>query len=181
MKKFILKSSLKWTAVIVLSLILLLIVFSLCSFLYQNKYRNKIYPGVKNGSLDLSGKTITEAEQKIQKIVDAICENGFIFSFENTEIPISPALTSTTDPSLIKEILSYNVSGMAKQAYSIGRNKKNVALNFLKQLSLLAYKQTFLPSYTLDQEELLNILKKNFTDYEQPGIDAKIIIKILKY
>ncbi|MFC1615452.1 VanW family protein [Patescibacteria group bacterium] len=176
MKKFILKSSIKWVAAVVLSLILFLIIFSLCSFLYQNKYRNKIYPGVKNGSLDLSGKTVSEAEREIQKIVDAICENGFSFSFENIEIPISPVLTSTTDPSLVKEILSYDVAGMAKQAYLIGRNEKIVAYNFLKQLRLLANQEIFLPSYSLNQEELLNILKDNFTEYEQPAMDAKILI-----
>jgi len=175
MKKKLLKP-LKWAAATVLSLIALLIVFSLCAFLYQNKYRNKIYPGVKNGSLDLSGKTVDEAEKEIQKIVDAICENGFSFSFKNTEIPISPVLTSTTDPSLVKEILSYDVAGMAEQAFLIGRSKKNVARNFLEQLRLLVYKETFLPSYTLNHGELLNILKDNFTEYEQPAANAKIII-----
>jgi len=175
MTKSILKS-LKWAAAIALSLISLLIIFSLCSFLYQNKYENKIYPGVKNGSLDLSNKTVDEAEREIQKIVDTICENGFSFSFENTKIPISPVLTSTTDASLVKEILSYDVAGMAEQAYLTGRNGKNVARNFLKQLRLLIYKETFLPSYSLNHGELLNILKDNFTEYEQPAVDAKIII-----
>lgn len=191
MKKFILKAILKWSLAILLALIILLSAFSAGAFLYQKKYENKIYPGVKIGSLELSGKTLEEAKQEIQKIVDARLQQEIVFSYqptlpaqtdagkqadENIYIPISPILTSAADPSLTKEILSYNIVAMVKTAYTIGREKKTKGENFLTQLSLLKKQGEVLPVYALNAEEIIDILKNNLSSEEQEAKNAELMI-----
>ncbi len=182
MSKFLLKSILKWLLAISAIFLILLSAFSAGAFLYQKKYANKIYPGVKIGSLELGGKTIEEAEKEIQKIVDIRIQQEIIFSYlsaqadENIKIPVSPILISTSDPSLTKEILSYDIGAMAKAAYTIGRDKKTTGENFLTQLNLLKKNEAALPIYSLNGEEIIEILKNNLYSKEQGAKNAELII-----
>ncbi len=188
MPKFILKSAIKWLLLILSVFLVLLFAFSAGAFLYQRKYENKIYLGVKIGSLELSEKTLEEAKKEIQKIVDTREQQEIIFSYlpapkETGEqadniikIPVSPILISASDPSLTKEILSYDIDAMAKEAYSIGRDKKTKGENFLTQLTLLKKNEIALPIYSLNGEEIIEILKNNLSSKEQEAKNAELII-----
>lgn len=178
MAKFILKSFFKRISVIILSIFFLLILSIIAAgFTYEKKYAGKIYPGIKIGGINLGGASIKEAELKIQKLVDEINKNELSFSFEDISISISPIITSATDPAIAKEILTYHTSLMIKQIYNIGRNGKSRAENFLNQIKTLFHGERLLPIYDLNQDELLNILKDNFAEYEQPAANAQVKIK----
>ncbi|MFH0854115.1 MAG: VanW family protein [bacterium] len=157
-------------------LFILLFAFSAGAFFYQKKFKNKIYNGIKIGSLDLGGISKNEAEIKIRKITDAIYKNEIIFYYNAKKIAISPILTSAADPSLTKEILNYNEKNMLNSAYNIGRTGKTIGDNFIKQLNLITSNYIMLPQYYLNQEELLAVLKENFSEFEEPAENAKIFI-----
>lgn len=176
MSKFFLKISLKWLISISLVLLLILIIFSGGAFLYQKQYKGKIYPGVRIGAIELGGKTFQETEKELQKMADDITKNEIVFSLENKNVSVSPVLFSASDPSLVKEVLVFDVKGMAESAFAAGRAGKTVGDNFLSQINILLYKEKILPIYNLNEKELLNILKDNFLADEHPAKNALLKI-----
>lgn len=176
MTEYLLKSAYKWLLVVLLCFSVFLIMFSLSAYVYQQKYKNKIYPGVKIGSLNLGGKTLSEAEQILEKRVEEVKNDEIIFFYEDIKIPILPAISSAPDTGLSKEIINYNVNAMAKNAYSIGRRGINIGHNFLEQLVLISSGRKLLPIYNLNEEEIITILKDNFVLKEVRAKDAKLKI-----
>lgn len=176
MKKLILTATLKWLLSIAITFFILLSAFSAGAFFYKKKYERQIYPGVKIGSLDLSGASKEEAEIKIRQIADALSNNGIAFYFNDIRVNISPILSSATDSALTKEILRYDEKDMLNAAYDFGRTEKTIGENFSTQLNSLIYGKNILPAYDLNREELVSALKDNFSEFEKPAQNAKIEI-----
>lgn len=176
MKNFILKSAAKWLIAISLAFFVLLILLSSGAFAYKIKYQNRIYPGVKIGSLDLGGKSIFNAEQEIKEIVAANVKNKIYFLYENKEIPISLTATSSEENNSSKQILTYDEKKIVKNAYSMGRDGKTTGYNFFQQIKLLFHSKNIMPIYHIDEQLLLNILKDNFSELEKKAEDAKLTI-----
>ena len=157
--------------------VLLLMVVSV-SLAYAKAYDNKILPGVRISSLDLSGQTRDEARALIQSFFDKLLGQGLVFSAETKKVNINPIVSSPTDPDLSYEILSFDVDGMADAAYAIGHEQetdpsKTFVSNLIDQAANYVSGTEIAVSYKLNEKKLGEILQDNFKDLVQPANDAR--------
>mgnify|MGYP001611677472 FL=1 len=153
-------------------LILFLFIFFI---IFEGYYNQKIYPGIKIGDLDLSGKTQKQAMLLLKEKAEQINQKGLIFTWENKIVKIDLITIGLTDPDLSRDLLKFDLEKFIKQAFQIGRNYQN--FNFIKeQWNALIYGDQIEMQYDFKKEELAKILKDNFHSLEKPSQNANFKI-----
>lgn len=143
--------------------------------IYEYKYQDRIFPNILIGEINVGGATQDQALKMLQNRKEAIIKNGLVFTYSDKKVA-APAVMTATDPDLAKTILSFDLSQSVAQAYQLGRNQ-NFTVNLFDQFKLLTRGGAIDASYFLDDDELTEILKINFRQYEAPAQDAALKIK----
>jgi len=153
-----------------------LILFLFISFaIFEGYYSQKIYPGIKIGNLDLSGKTQKQVLILLREKTEQINEKGLIFVYEDKIVKIDLIAIGLTDPDLSRDLLKFDLENSVEQAFKIGRNYQN--FNFIQeQLNTLIYGQQIEMKYDFRKEELIKILKDNFQSLEKSSQNANFKI-----
>ncbi len=128
---------------------------------WQNNYRDRIYPGIKIGDLALGGKTPAEARDLIAARTGQIENKGLSFRYNGRTVTLTTAVASF-DSDLSYSALSFSAADMAAAAYGPAseRNFWKYLLNYLKpreQKKLSAL-------YNLNQNRLRKFLAESFSD-----------------
>jgi vancomycin resistance protein YoaR len=144
-------------------------------FIYGKIYQERVYPGVKIGELSLGGKDKEEVLDSIKEKTLQINREGFVFRAKQREVVVMPVLISLSDPDIIQEILIFDLEKTLNEAFLIGR-KGNFWQRIISQWNLRRNPYFLKPSYRLNEEELLNILRENFQDLEEPAQEAKLVL-----
>ncbi len=158
--------------VAVIFFIICLIITSLY-FIFEKKYQNKIYPGILIGEINLGGKTVSEANSLINEKLNSISQSGVVFHYQKKQTAITPTIASA-DGSFAYQIISFDAEKSANQAYSFGRNN-SFFQNLKNKISGLIYKRAINLSLSMNEKEIKNILMENFSSFETPAQDAKLI------
>lgn len=142
--------------------------------LFEKNYQNKIYPGVYLNGIDLSGKSREQAQYLINQKVDEISQKGIVFYTNSHRVTIFPVIASA-EMDLAYNIIDFDVEAAVEQAYLIGRQG-----DFLKKsrdkIRAVLYKKPIEPLCTVNEEEIKKIIAGNFSRFEIPAQDAKLII-----
>lgn len=138
-------------------------------FLWSNNYRYRIYSGVKIGDLDLSNKTLAEAEELIAKKTQKIESSGFRLRQGAKVENISAAITSF-DSDLAYPAFTYDNRASAQAAF--GPMEKHSFLNYLKNKLKLTGVQSPQAIYSLDEEKIKNLIQEAFKELEIPAANA---------
>jgi vancomycin resistance protein YoaR len=149
-----------WIKLIIIlgGLILFLFIFFA---IFEKYYSQKIYPGIKIGNLDLSGKTQEQAIDLLKEITEQINQKGLIFVSGDKVVEIDLIAIGLTDPDLSRDLLRFDLENSVQQAFQIGRNYQD--FNFIKeQWNALIYGRQIEMKYDFRKEELIKILKDNF-------------------
>jgi len=146
------------------------------AFVYQRVYAQRIYPGVKIGRINLSGKTVAQATTELKAVKNEIYEKGLEFKYQDKIVTIGSVTISPTDPDLSYEILSFDLQSSVNQAYQIGR-RGSFWQNLLKQAQSLIFGKHLQIFYYLNQKELEEILRANFSELESPAQNALLKIE----
>jgi len=155
--------------------LLILVVFLLMAGLlvdyltWQNNYRNRIYPGVKLGTLDLSGKSANEALEILNKETNALTDSGLTFQYGNKKITIDSAI-SAFDTDLSYPSLIFNNEATVKNAFSLGR-PENFWNYFIFRFKTKRQK-IIKPNYTLDTQKIQSLLEENFKELNVPPVNS---------
>ncbi len=147
--------------------LLILVVFLLLAAVlvdylnWHNSFRGRIYPGIKIGNLNLSGKTYTEALDLLNKKTSAITEPGLIFQYNNKRVTIDSAISSF-DSDLSYPALIFDNDATLNLAKTAGQpeNYWNYFVFRLKTKNSKALK----PIYTLDEQKIKNLLADSFKE-----------------
>jgi len=99
---------------------LILVVASLAY--YRLAFTGRIYPGVKVGGLSLAGYSVPEAEASLRQTWNRFTENGIPLIVAGRRVVLTNLVTSTSDPDLTYELMTFNPAAAAKAAYRIGRS-----------------------------------------------------------
>lgn len=134
---------------------------SLIFFVFQQIYKNVVYPGVIINGVDFGGKKETDVENYFRKKNEKIGETKFVFIGKENNITVSA-----------KEIdFGYDYELLGKQAYSIGRAK-----NSLSDISLIFQSYVngiyLTPSYHYSEEKLFKILDPAIKQYYIAPVNA---------
>lgn len=171
-----LKKWLKRVAIFFGILIIAIAILTGFALAYNQYYANKIFPGVHVNGIKLSGMGYMQALELIDEYVNYINENGITYIAKDKKTVISPVIYSTSDPDLVREVISFDVNQTIKTAYEKGRGN-NFILNFLTQMYALITRPDIKLNYTINKEELLGVLNQNFSELENPANQAKLEIK----
>lgn len=140
---------------------------------WHNNYRGRIYPGVKIGSLDLSGKNLAEATEVLNQKTLALSEAGLNFKYGNKKITIDSAISSF-DSDLSYPALIFNNEESVRQAQALGRPESylNYFIFYLTPRSQKVIK----PSYLLDEQKIKILLADSFGELNIPPINSSFSV-----
>ena len=175
---FLKKETKKYPSILIkLSFILggLILFLSISTITFEKYYNQKIYPGIKIGTIDLSGKTQTQAINILREKTEQINQKGLIFTSKNKTVKVDLVSIGLTDPDLSHNLLEFDLENSFKEAFQIGRNCQyfNCAR---EQLNALFSGRTTKIKYNFEKEELIKILKDNFHSLEKAPQDANFKI-----
>ena len=163
-----------WLILTTFFLILFLIFFALV-FGLERAYAGKFYPRVKIGNLDVSGQNIKSVENNLKNFEAEIQNQGLSFKANGQEIKVNPVNIAAADPDLAKPVLVFGWPQTINAAYQVGRNS-NPLKNLTEKFQLLVLGREIPVYYRLDETELLNILKNNFSALEKQPTNAGLEI-----
>jgi vancomycin resistance protein YoaR len=165
----------KWAikSLLVLVVFLLLGLILKSFFNWRDNYQGKIYPGVKIGSLDLSGKSAAEAQELINEKTSNIINSGLIFSYNHKSTTID-ASVSSFDADLSYPALTFDVDNTVKQALALSQNMNY--FNYLLFRLEPQNKKIIKPIYTLDEERIKPLLANAFPELNIAPINASFTL-----
>jgi len=153
--------------IIFLTLLLVAIFFIARYFIWINNYRDRIYPGIKIGSLDLGGKTLAETEGLIASRVKTIEETGLPLKYNKKTVTLATAVNSF-DSDLSYQVLTFNVGETAQTAY--GRPEDRTFLKYLLNIFQPKTQKNIKAVYTLNEDAVRSFLTDNFEELNiEPG------------
>ncbi|MDO8668495.1 MAG: VanW family protein [bacterium] len=142
---------------------------------FDGMFKNKIYPNIFIGNLNLGGKSGAEAKRMIDQAVDKINQRGVTFSYKDYQTAITPVIASI-DGDLAYQIINFNIDGAVNAALSYSRSD-NFFINLKNKLLTLVVKKRLALTPSVNREEITKILENNFIKTYEPAQDAKLIIK----
>ncbi|MCU0679769.1 MAG: VanW family protein [Planctomycetes bacterium] len=150
-------------------------IFLLCLggsfFIFSNIYKDKIYPGVTINGLDLSHKTLAEAEVVINKQLNSANKNGLKFNYQNKEISLEVKSDPTLDPQT--QIVFLNPKLSLHAAFAVGHDGSWLEKQKDRLFSLFSKTKVDF-AYNINENEIRRILTENYQDLEIPAQDATL-------
>src|SRR4030042_3480055 len=143
-------------------------------FAYELIYKDKIYQGVYINGLNMGGLTQSQATNKINEHLDNLKQNGLNFYYQGSRLKVDFNIISPTDPDLSYQILNFETNQLVDQAFKVGRQRDFIE-KISAQINALLNQPQIALIYELNENDLKDILKQNFSKFENPGQDAQIV------
>jgi len=166
------KKILKWLLFLVAFFVLLTSIALASYFIFEEKYSNKIYPGVYIGDINLGGMTHSMAQKTLNKKINFLNQKGVVFAYQQKQVKIFPTLSSVKSD-LAYEIINFDIDKSINTAMRLGRESSPID-DLGKKLKLLIYKKHSPIYFSLNREEIFKILKNNFSKFEIEPANAKL-------
>ncbi len=165
----------KWVIISLFVLVFfLLLAFLLFSYFdWKNNYFGHIYPGIRIGSLDISGKTPAEATDLLNTTATAITNSGLTFQYNSKKLTIDSTLSSF-DSDLSYPALVFNIQGSIEQAVSASQPQTFLSYIYFKIKP--KSQKTIKPVYTLDEQKIKTLLDNDFRDLNIPPSNASFSV-----
>ena len=122
----------KWLFIIVAIFLILGIIIVATCYLFEIKYKNKIYPGISIGEVDLSGLSKEQAIFLLNKKVDYINNNGINLFFDSYNAIIFPLVTSL-ETDLAYEIINFDTEETVNKIMNIGNPEGKTSIKELAE------------------------------------------------
>jgi len=165
---------LQWFAVLATIVFILGGIAFISVFFYEQLHENKIFPGVAVGNISLGNKTQQEALILLNLKKDKFINDGITFFYGDDMMVVSSEILSS-DPDLSKSIITIDAKKSVEKAYTYGRGS-NLMQDVIQQIYNAIYKKNIPVEFSLNETEIINILKNEFASLENPSQDAHLII-----
>jgi vancomycin resistance protein YoaR len=162
----------EWLLALVAIFLMVLFVGGLGYIVMERIYSHEIYPHVYLGEIHLGGLSPEAAKEVLNQRINQFYENGVNFYFREHYTTIYPTIASA-ETDLAYEIISFNAEETVARAFLFGRGVSWTENLIAKARALLFGHQIDLV-YQLKPDELLKVVKENFSAYEQPAIEARL-------
>lgn len=163
----------KNTKALVTAAIIVLVLAGVFFLLFNswNSYKNRIYPGVRVGTLELGGLTIEEAANNIKVETDKINSAGLKFEYNKRKVSLPPLITSSADVN--EEIFFLDYQASAEKAAAQGR--PGLASFISHRLKHFLTSKNIDLVFTINDQAAINNLKIAFGPEESPAQNASFI------
>ncbi len=139
---------------------------------FEEYYKNKIYPGISIGELYLGGKTADEAKNILETKVNELNQNGLKFAYGENEATITPIISSFNGD-LAYQVITINVDETISRALSVGRDA-GIRADLLDQFEAMLNGRRIFVSFSLDEEQITKMLADDFGQFAAPAENAKL-------
>ncbi len=167
----------KWFGLAALFLLalasLLILSATFLAFGLEMAFAEKFYPGISLDSYALGGKTKAEVKKHFEEIQAQFDANGIDFHAKDKKINIKPLLLSQSESELAQTIVSFDWDKNIDQAFLLGRSGNKLE-NFWAQIKIFITKPKFEIDAIFSEDVLLEILKTEFKNLENPTTNAGI-------
>lgn len=165
----------KWSLLLAAIFLTVLFLLGITYLVFDYKFRDKIYPGISIGSVNVGGLSSGEAISRLNKKVDSINQSGVVFSYFNQETVFFPIVHSL-ESDLAYQVADYDIEGAVAKAFNLGRiNTLNK--NTLENIINIFKKRNIPIIVTLEENQVEKFLNDNFSHFSTPAKDAKLISK----
>lgn len=148
--------------IIIFSTLLLIAIFFIAGyFIWKSNYQDRVYPGIRIGNLDLSGKTLTEAETLIASRTKAIEEAGLKFKY-NKKLATLATTVISFDSDLSYPALTFNLTETIQAIY--GDSSERTFFHYLFNLFQTKSKRNIRAIYTVNENAIRSFLIDNFKE-----------------
>ena len=172
---------------ILIFFIVIAILATIVIFLYlifEKNFADKIYPGVHLNDINLSGMTYEQANTLLKKEVSDINQNGVIFYYYDFNSTASDTLRKATVYPLVSsfsgdiayEVINFNLNKTIEEAFEVGRGQ-SFLVNLRNKIDTYLNSREVDVYFEVNKEEIEKILKSQFSKYEVPASDAKLLKK----
>ena len=170
---------LKWLLICAAIFLIAAIILIGFYFSFTSYYKNKIYPGIFVGNINLGGLTGNQATNIINQKIDNINQNGIKFKYHNQETIFLPMVASM-ESDLAYRIVNFNAEESVSRAMQIGKSAsfKNNILQIIKNY----FKNTNLKiTYEINENEVNSFFDSNFSHFATPAKNAELIYEKKPY
>ncbi|MFA6522085.1 MAG: VanW family protein [Patescibacteria group bacterium] len=137
---------------------------------YAKVFENRIYPHVTVGDVSVGSMTKLEAQDYLNKIYRDMLEAGLtVVGPDGTNEKINLRMSGSTDPDLIRDLVSFNANTAVEKAFSAGRDA-NFSRHLLVGSSVIATGVSIDPEITIDTATIQQEIERLFGDQETPGM-----------
>jgi len=164
---------LKWLLRLVAIFFILLATTASAFLVFEKTYQNKVYPGVRLGDIDLSGKTGSQVSYLINQRVNKINQTGIVFTYNKQQVNLM-SVVSSIEGDLAYSIINFEPESTIKEAFSFGR-KSNFFQNFSDKLDGLFHGRSIEMNFYLNEGEAIKTLATSFDFLEKSPNDARIV------
>jgi vancomycin resistance protein YoaR len=160
-----------------MAIIFFILLFTLVStyLSWENKYINKIYPGLYLGEIILSGKTLNEAKKTIDDKINLLNQDGINFYYGDNSTTIFP-IVSSLEGDIARQIINFDTDKTLATAYGFGRSG-NFFADLKNKIKTLFSNKAITLTAAINDNEIEKILKEKFSNSEIPTEDAQLIHK----
>lgn len=168
----------KWRGTAVFIFFLLFFAASLFGtsvFIFEKKYKDKVYPGIHLGAQNVSGFTQEELKKSISQFKTDLEGGGIIFTYKDTHTTIFPQIIATDDPDIVYELFHIDTDATVKNIFAIAR-AGNFSNDLKTKISLIKTPSTVPLVTQVFTEKITSALQENFHDLEIPAKNAELKI-----
>ncbi len=140
-------------------------------FGFSAYYQGVIYPNTALGPLDVSRQSFADAEQALRTASQAWLDAGLQVTYGKQTFVIDTVISDPANPELSQQIVRYDIAATMQQL--------RAALAAMSEAEHVYYWQTGYTAYPvveIDESALITALREELSQYEQPAIDAQLVI-----
>ena len=164
---------LKWLLICAAIFLIATIILIGFYFSFTSYYKNKIYPGISAGNINLSGLTSNQASNLINQKIDNINQDGIKFKYHNQETIFLPMIASV-ESDLAYKIVNFDVEKSVFRAVQIGRSD-NIKNNILQIIQNYFKKTNLKITCEINENEINAFFDNNFSHFATPAKNAELI------
>lgn len=171
---FVENKIIKWSLCIMTIFFIICIMICVAYYVFEKKYQNKIYPGIKFNNIELGGLTKNSVKEIFNEKINLINSKGIKFIYNDYSEILYPTISSF-DQDLAYQVISFDVDSTVEKIYSINR-KDNFFNNLKNKIKILILNHNVVVRLSMNETEINKILFNNFNKFNVSAKDAELIV-----
>ncbi len=143
---------------------------------YENAYASTVYPGVRIGDVDFSGKTSEEVVTALQDYQDNLSKDGVTFEHEEELFVLKPVVYGANSDVPSYDMFALDVNETASRVFAIGRTG-NWWQQGKDQLAALVGRRTPSAIVNVHAADITSLVHERFSPYETPSVNADFFVE----
>ncbi|MBI4433352.1 VanW family protein [Candidatus Uhrbacteria bacterium] len=144
-----------------------LVLFLLCAMgvgaiAYDRAYRDRMFPGVHIGPVDVGGLGRDAATARVRRAVDTRLASGFTYTLDGRSVTVTANVSAPADPDISYALIDVDVPELVDNAYAIGRESRLTTQWTTRIRGVFGRSRTIPIAARIDADRLSATITENF-------------------